>query len=238
VSRSNPGEHLSNPAVRWFDWNGEKGEISYYDKDAKQEITVPMPFTFMLLDRLGCVGGWHEVSKSRIWSNEVKDTRQDVMVVKAFKGGTIAEGLYKDIKHIVNSAGGSFVASCYIAFKHNEDLAIGGMRFRGAALGAWMDFEKAHRADIWEKAIAIHNFTEGKKGRVTYRMPAFKVSGVSAETDMQAKDLDTVVQRFLSVYLKRTKRDQVESSAPPEHHVSDEEMAAIGAPVTADDIPF
>ena len=71
----------------------------------------------MLLDQLGGVRGWHEASESGIYSNEVKDTRQDMLVVKAFKGGILAEGIYKDIKDRVNALGGQFVANCYLAFK-------------------------------------------------------------------------------------------------------------------------
>ena len=102
MSRSNPQEHLSNPAVRWFEWNGEKGVIRFYDKDAKTNVDVPLPFTFLLLDQLATVRGWHDASASGIYANEVRDTTKDTLVVKSFKGGTIAEGLYKDIKADVN----------------------------------------------------------------------------------------------------------------------------------------
>ena len=111
MSRSNPSENSNpNPAVRWFEWNGEKGLIRYYDKDAKQNVDVALPFTFLLLDQLGSVRGWHDASESGIYSNEVKDTRQDVLIVKAYKGGVLAEGIYKDIKDRVNNQGGQLVA--------------------------------------------------------------------------------------------------------------------------------
>lgn len=241
MSRSNPQEHLTNPASRWFEWNGEKGNVRYYDKDAKKNVDVQLPFSFILLDRLGCVGGWHDPSQSGIYSNEVKDTRADILVVKAFKGGTIAEGLYKDIKDRVNSAGGSFVANCYVGYKDGDDLKIGSIKFKGAALGAWMDFEKANRSALYDGTITIHGFTEGKKGRVEFKMPSFKTGGISPEANETAVLLDRRVQQFLTAYLKRNKRDQVEASAPPVHHVTDEEIAAGGAPVTQltdDDIPF
>ena len=242
MSRSNPQEHLSNPAVRWFEWNGEKGVVRYYDKEQKKNIDVPLPFSFILLDRLGCVGGWHELSKSAIYSNEVKDTRQDVLVVKAFKGGTIAEGLYNDIKAVVKAAGGAFTANCYIAFKDGDEMKIGSMKFKGAGLGGWMDFEKAHRAELYDGAITIHDFTEGKKGRVVFRVPKLKVSGITRESNALATELDKTVQRFLSVYLKRNTREQavVPDDAPP---VSDEDIPwqdnpeAVAA-ITDDDIPF
>ena len=247
MSRSNPGANgAANPAVRWFTWNGEHGVIRYYDKDAKKNIDVGSEFTFILLDQLGSVRGWHDPSESAIISNEVKDTRQDVMVVKAFKGGLLAEGLYKDIKDRVNAVGGQFVANCYIAFKLDGRLALGSLRFKGAALGAWMDFTQTHRADVYTKAVQIHGYTEGKKGRIVFRAPVLKVSELSPETNEAAIALDRELQEFLSGYLKRNKREQVDA---PVEHVRDEDVANDsdgvvydnanrGEPITDDDIPF
>lgn len=245
MSRSNPSEHLSNPSTRWFEWNGEKGLVRYYDKDAKENVDVPLPFTFLLLDQLGSVRGWHDASGSGIYSNEVKDTTKEPMVVKAFKGGILAEGLYREIKDRVNTAGGSFNANCYLAYKHGEALEIGCIRFKGAALGAWMDFSREHRGDLYKIAIKIDTFTEGKKGRIVFRVPVFKALPVSAETNGAAAALDEELQEFLQGYLSRATKDQAET-AP--RHVSDEEvsedMAAEAtdydhvAPVTDDDIPF
>jgi hypothetical protein len=224
MSRSNPQENGSpNPATRWFEWNGENGVVRYYDKEKKETVEVGSDFTFLWLDELGSVRGWHESSKSGIYSNEVKDTRQDVLIVKAFKGGTLAEGLYKDIKDRVNSVGGQFNANCYIAFKNGGgQLALGSIRFKGAALGSWMEFRKAHRADLLEKAVRINGFTEGKKGRITYRMPVLSLVDVTPATNDAAIALDKQLQSYLAGYLKKNKRDQVEAAA---QHVSDEDIA-------------
>lgn len=244
MSRSNPSENgLPNPSTRWFQWSGEKGILQFYDKEQEQTIEVGNDFTFMLLDQLACVRGWHDASDSGIYSNEVKDTRADVLIVKSFKGGAIAEGLYKAIKDRVNTEGGRFVASCYIAFKNDQgELAIGNLGFKGAALSAWMDFTGNHRADLYKKAIRIHGFEEGKKGRVTFRVPKFEMVSLSAETDAAATALDRELQEFLALYLKKNKRDQVETTA---RHVTDEEMGSDGyeppmdmEPMTASDVPF
>jgi hypothetical protein len=238
MSRSNPQENgAPNPAVRWFEWNGETGAVRYYDRDVKQNVDVGADFTFILLDQLGSVRGWHEPSQSGIYSNEVKDTRQDAMIVKAFKGGTLAEGIYKDIKDRVNAIGGQFVANCYIAFKNGGDaLSIGSMRFKGAALGAWMEFCKAHRSDIYKKAVRINGFTEGKKGRIVYRVPVLKAIDVSPETDTAAVTLDKSLQEFLAGYLKRNKRDQVDGAAHTLHTNTEPDYEP--PPLTDEDIPF
>ena len=209
MSRSNPQEHGStNPAVVWFEWNGEKGHIRYYDKEAKRNIDVPVPFGFMLLDQLATVRGWHDASDSGIYANEVKDTRTDVLVVKAFKGGVIAEGLYAEIKDRVNRAGGQFVANCYIAFKHDGGiLKIGALRFKGAALGAWMEFSKVHRTELIEQAVTITGAVEGKKGRITFYTPTFALKVPSPESHAAAVALDRTLQEYLSGYLKHTRKD-------------------------------
>ena len=84
MSRSNPSVNAPNPAARWYEWNGETGTVRYYDKEAKKNIDVPLPFTFLLLDELACVKGWHDPSQSGIYSNEVRDTTKDKLLVKAF----------------------------------------------------------------------------------------------------------------------------------------------------------
>ncbi len=216
MSRSNPSEHGAvNPARRWFEWNGEAGSVRYYDKDAKQNVDVGPLFAFVLLDQLGSVRGWHEPSASGIYSNEVKDTRADVLVVKAFKGGTLAEGIYRDIKDKINSVGGQFVANLYIGFKLDgtDGLTLGSIRFKGAALGAWMEFTKAHRSDLYSKAILIDGFEEGKKGRVIFRTPVLKLKPMSEAANNQAIGLDVELQTYLKGYLNRNTVQQVEAAA-------------------------
>lgn len=238
MSRSNPQEHGStNPAVRLFEWHGGKGVVRYYDKDAKQNFELPLPFTFIWLDQLGTVKGWHNASDSGIYANEVKNTSTDVLTVKAFKGGVIAEGLYAEIKDRVNKAGGHYVANCYIAFKDGDELAIGGLRFKGAALGAWMEFVKANRNAVHEQAVAITGAVKGKKGSITFYTPTFEIKAVSGDTDSQAVTLDKVLQEYLTGYLKHGRKD---TASPPDADTyepppPDDE---IGGPVTDSDIPW
>ncbi len=236
MSRSNPHVNAPNPASRWFEWNGEHGKVRYYDKDAKANIDVPLPFSFLLLDEVASVRGWHDASESGIYSNEVKDTRTDTLVVKSFKGGTLAEGLYKDIKDRVNTLGGSFVANCYIAFKDNGMLSIGSLRFKGSALGAWMEFRKANRSGLFESAVNIVAFKEGKKGRIVFRVPTFELKAVSADTNTIAMDLDKELQTWLTGYFGRRTTDQTE--APTEDIHADNSGDVSDAPLTDDDIPF
>ena len=250
MSRSNPNANLTNPAKRWFEWHGQLGAIRYYDKEAKANVDVALPFTFLLLDQLGTVKGWHDSSESGIYANEVRDSRQETLVVKAFKvPGVMAEGRYRDIKDRVHTLGGHYVANCYIAFKNgNGELSIGSLQFKGAALHAWAEFSKSHRDDVQNSAITIDGYTEGKKGSIRFRVPTFKVQTVSKATNDVAVALDVELQTYLTAYFKRTTNDRI--AEPPDEGPSDydenQEDTGHGygthpddaAPLTDDDIPF
>jgi len=210
MSRSNPTERTSNPAAKFFEWNGEHGTLSYYDRAQKKNIPVALPFVWLLLDELATVKGWSDASDSGIYANEVKDTKADVMVVKSFKGGVIAQGFYANIRDRVNAAGGNFTASLYCAYKDaGGPLTLGNISFRGAALNAWIEFRKAHSSEVLKKAIRIAGFGEGKKGKVTFRFPKFVIQDTTPETDAAATELDKGLQEYLTKYLGKTKAEQV-----------------------------
>lgn len=239
MSRSNPHEGSPNPSARWFEWSGSRGVVRYYDKDKKENVEAGDAFTFMLLDQLGKVGGWHDASDSGIYSNEVKDIRQELLVVKSFKGGILAEGLYKDIKDRVNAQGGHFVANLYIAFKLDGILKIGSLRFKGAALSAWMEFVKANRSDIYKSAIQITGYTEGKKGSVTFRVPTFKLITLSAGSNDAAVALDKELQDWLKGYFSRTSGDRAEHAPADAHEPPPPEREYQAAPEPElDPVPF
>lgn len=213
MSRSNPNTGSSNPSTRWHEWAGDKGGVRYFDKAALANVDVPYPFTFVLLDETATIKGWHDASDSGIYSNEVRDTRQEVFVVKAFKGGEIANGVYAGIRDRVGNLGGHFVANLYIAYRDGADLRIGSIQFKGAALKEWMEFRKANRKALYEKGIAITGATQGKKGSITYYTPKFGLVAVSDETNAKAVELDKELQEYLRSYFSRTKDAAAQASA-------------------------
>jgi hypothetical protein len=251
MSRSQPTQNEPNPATRFYEWNGESGLVRYYDKERRENVEVPLPFTFILLDSLSTIGGWNDASQSGIYSNEVRDTRTDILVVKSFQGGVIDTGLYKDIKeHVTSKAvGGQFVTNCYIAYKLGKELALGAFRIKGAALGAWMDFSRAHRAELYAGAITIDGYEEAKKGKIVFRTPTFKIVPLSKESNAIAVGLDATLQAYLTRYFARTTTQRVETppAAHPQADVEpddvppsweDEPSPSDAADLTADDIPF
>lgn len=230
MSRSNPTEAARNPSTRWFQFASgvDGGFVRYYDKEAEKNIPLGDAenggtFVFILLDELATVSGWHDPSESAIFANEVRDTRQDTLVVKSFKGGELASGLYAQIKDRIGAVGGHFVSSCYIAYKDGDGLKLGNIRFKGAALGAWMDFKKQcpTKKDAGGKsvkayyvdAIKIAGFEQQKKGGTTFRIPKFVLVPLSEETNKQAIGIDAELQAYLTDYLKRPRIEAASATA-------------------------
>lgn len=247
MSRSNPTDNTPNPSTRWHEWQGENGVVRYYDKEKKENITVKLPFTFILLDETATVKGWHDASDSGIFSNEVRDTRAETLVVKAFKGGILAEGFYANIRDRVGAQGGHFTTNLYIGYKDsNGNLAIGSLQLKGAALNSWVEFKKANRQDIYKKAVKINGYVEGKKGKITFRTPTFAIAEIAEKTNTEAVALDSILQHYLKGYFSRTRTDQVakpQSASPiaPEDYPPDPEESPVTEPEPepeTDNVPF
>ena len=253
MSRSNPTDAVRNPATRWFEFSSgaDGGFVRYYDKGTEKNVplgdaTNGGKFIFILLDELATVKGWHDPSESGIFANEVRDTRQDTIVVRSFKGGELASGLYASIRDRISAVGGHFVASCYIAFKDSAGLSIGNIRFKGSALSTWMDFKKEcpTKKDATGKnvkayyvdAIKIEGFEQLKKGGTTYRVPKFALVPLSEETNKQAIELDGELQAFLSDYLKRPRVEAANATAKNETQAQEQKKGVFDD--MKDDLPW
>lgn len=199
MSRSNNTE-LINPAVRFFDWKGD-GHLQYFDKtlgDKGENVTVDLPFTFLILDCVFQVTGGIDDNSGYLgfWSNCVKNLKTQKLIVRS-KRGIEFQGLYEDIK---GETGVKFMTGLYIAFKDEGELKIGYLKIKGAALTAWIDFSKQHR-NIYEGAFQIIDKAERKKGSNTYYEPVFRFNPtVTEETDNVAKMLDMQLQEYLTAY--------------------------------------
>ena len=125
----------SNPATKFFDWKSNDKCFSYYDKEKQENVLVPLPFKFLVLDELHAVKGWNDATSSGIFSNEVKFISKETMTVKPFKGNEIAKGLYKDIKEKIVAAGGHYVKSIYIMLEDGSLAKYSIKRFSSSKVG-------------------------------------------------------------------------------------------------------
>jgi len=201
MSRSNNTE-LINPATRFFEWNGEKGLIKYYDKQEKKQIELELPFQFLVLDCLSTITGFSDADNSGFWSNEVRDLKNEVLVVRNKKGKQF-EGTYEQLQ-AANITGTKYCQSVYIMFKNEVGEAeIGNIKMVGSSLSAWIEFRK--KAKIFDLAITITGTVKGKKGKTEYYMPVFETSEPTTNDNQIAIDMDKELQSYLKSYFAKNK---------------------------------
>lgn len=206
----------------------KSGAVSYYDKEAGENVDVPVPFEFTVLDQLGTIKGWSDADGSGYWSNEVKSSGNEAFTVRTSKG-IKATGLWKEIKNEPSVSGAKFNASVYIAHKSGDGLVISNIAFSGASLNAWIEFIQANKGVMKGKSkVVLSGFSDAKKGAVKYQVPIFETAPISEEELEIAKDLDKELQSYLGDYLNFK---PVENDTP-ETSVDEEETINI------DDIPF
>jgi len=213
MSRSNPT--VKNPATRFMQWRGGEeggGRITYYDKETQEEIEVPLPFSFLVLDELQTLTGFNDAQQSGYWSNEVRNSNG--LLVARTKQGIQARGTYQQIKEM-GLNGLKFAQSVYVMFKDETgEFQIGNFKFSGAAMSAWIDFKK--QFDIDKCAVYITNEPKkAKKGRNTYFIPVFEGQNVTDATEAEAQRLDEQLQRYLNTYMQR-KPDEDDNGATAE----------------------
>jgi hypothetical protein len=198
MSRSVPNDRPINPSTRFIEWNGEKGIFFYYDKEKKEKVQMPLPFTFLVLDdKLSTIKGWSDADQSGIWSNEVKDLKTGILTVRTSKGVQI-EGTYENIKGKVTGA--DYVKSLYIGFINEEKkLVIGNISIKGASLNSWIEFTKATK-DVYAGIVKVADCIEGKKGKVVYQMPNFVMTPAPEKALAMALELDKQLQEYLTKY--------------------------------------
>jgi hypothetical protein len=250
MSRSNNTD-IQNPAVRYYEWKGGDGDIRYWDKnkgEKGEEVKVPLPFSFLVLDRLSCITGFSDAHQSGYWSNEVRNLKTDKLTVRT-KKGVVATDLYANLSGVMNQ-GAQYAQSVYIAIKGADGkLEIANIKFTGSSVGPWIDLMKGK--DIYKYAVVINGKVPKKKGKTEYFEPVFALKDViKPETEAEAIELDKVLQEYLSSYFKRTNTQQVESSSDQAAVTSmvassngngngSEEVVDVNAiTVPLDDLPF
>lgn len=189
---------VPNPATKFFEWQASQGCIKWYDKEKGENQFIDLPFTFIVLDMLSRVTGFSEEDNGGIWSNEVRDTRKDVLTVRT-KRGVKDQGLYQAVKNV---KGARYTRSVYIAYKNGDDaLSIGNIQMTGACNSAWIEFCKQNK--VYGSAVKIVRAEDQKNGAVKFKSPVFELIPASEATIAEAVELDKELQVYLDTYLGR-----------------------------------
>jgi hypothetical protein len=228
-------------AHRYFTWSSEHGCFEYYDHDKKEKVLEPLPFRFVPLDVLGTIKGFSDRLQCGIVSNEVRKVGEQPFTVKTFKNGEFAKGLYKDIKGKINSEGGKYANSVYIAYEINDKLCICNIQLTGASMNAFIDYTKDHKNFLNDGSIIVKSFTNEKKGATKYTKPVFEYAPLSAESNALAVKLDEQLQEYLTGYFKADNKES-DALAAAEEEIQGNEPQHIpsgGDGINeSDDLPF
>ena len=172
VSRANEyKKKATNPCKKFYTWSSNYKCFTYYDREEKANIKVDLHIRFITLKQLSTVKGWDNDSASGIYSNEVENLFTDVLNVRAFKGGDIAQGIYSDIRTAVIEKGGHYEKSIYCIDGTGEMINIA---FKGSGVSSWSDFLNAQGADrLLNEWVIVDEAIAKKNGAVSYSIPAF-----------------------------------------------------------------
>lgn len=189
----------TNPAK--FFIKVKNGALSYYDKEEGENVTVPTPFEFIVLDQLATIKGWSDSDESGFWSNEVKSVGRDTLNIRT-KSGLRGSGVWKDIKGDPTLAGAKYHASIYVAAKGENSLEISNLALTGAALNSWIEFTK--KADIRKSKVVLSEWADAKKGSVSYKTPVFTAVPMADEERTQAVALAMELKAYHDEYFSYT----------------------------------
>ena len=188
-------QRTSNPAKRFL--KIKSGAVSYYDKESQENVNVPTPFEFIVLDTLATVKGWSDADESGFWSNEVKKVGSDTLTVRTSKGAK-ASGLWRDIKNDPNLAGAKYNSSVDIATKGRDGLEINNLALTGAALNAWIEF--TGKNSITKNKVVLSEWADAKKGAVKYQVPVFTAVPMEEAEKNEAIALDKELKGYFEEY--------------------------------------
>jgi hypothetical protein len=208
MSLSNPTQ--KNPASKFIEWAGSKGQFKYYDKNKEENVFFEDPIYIIPLDDLSCIKGYDDANNCGYYSNEVKYLDKQKLYVKSFKGGTTAEGIYKDLKL---PSGCKFTKSIYAAMitgnKDNISLELVNFQINGSAIGNWIDAKI--KVDSGEVVILKPSTVELTKGTTTYFAPEIIKSKKRDDILQKCIDMDKELQIFLDSYFNIDHKEEVKS---------------------------
>jgi hypothetical protein len=175
------------PAKFLITWSSNDKCFTFYDKELKKDVLVPLPFKFIWLKSMVRIGGFNKKRQSGITSNDVSpyELKKEELEVVSYKGGVIAKGFYKDIKDTISNAGSKYGTLTYAVLR-NGDLA--NVWFLGAAQGSWYDFNKENFDMLTSNYVVIKSFKEEISGTTVYYTPIIELGDVISSDDEKTAD--------------------------------------------------
>ncbi len=223
-------ERPTNPAERFL--KVKSGAVVYYDKESQENVTVPTPFEFIVLDQLATIRGWSDADGSGFWSNEVRKVGSDTLTFRTSK--CIKEsGIWRDIKGSADLSGAKYNASIYVAHASTNGLAIANFGLSGAALNAWIEFTQKNR--VTNSKVVLKEWADAKKGAVSYKVTVFEAVPLTDAEKAEAVALDQELQAYFAEYFNYTPDSHTEAVGLTQDVVIDD---IDDGPIDLSKIPF
>jgi len=198
-----PEQKSSKPVSKFIEWSSNKKCFKYYDKEKKEDVFISLPLKFVILEHYHTVKGFNHPSDSGVYSNEVFFIRSEEMEVKAFKGGLLAKGLYKEIKHTVAEKGGHYCRSIYVVLATGE---LANISLKGSSVREYSEFDKLHSNKWQNNWFSVTGAKEHKKGSVNYSTPIFEVADAIKDPSKIIPHVE-ILQNYMRNYFTVLKPD-------------------------------
>lgn len=239
MSFSNPTP--ATPVKRTFKWAGSTGDMTWYDKDNKERKKLDKPFKFIVLDELSAISGYSKELESGIWSNEVRNTKEGILDVKAGKA-VIVRGTYAQIKDSIKSKGGKYTRAVYVLFEdEDKSWKVGKIMMAGSALGAWFDFRRDFSPD--EVGVSLTGAEPEENGSTKFFVPVFKPFDLDDKLRALATETDEKLQSYFKRYATTRTEEPANVNYSPEPAEDEPDTIEIDdvddlEPIDLSEIPF
>lgn len=219
MSKSNPT--LQNPCTKFINFKSDKGQFFFWNKETEQQVEIPLPIYFIVLDELSTVSGFNKTHESQIYSNEVHSMQKEVLRVKTFKGGESVIGLYNDIKDSIKALGGKYTKSVYaLLVNPDKSTELVNFKFKGASFSAWLE----KKINPMKSVIGITEMTEETNGNTVYQVPVFVPFKLTQEYDERAVKADEILQDYLREYMAQIPEKEIaKAEAVEETYVANQD---------------
>lgn len=225
---------LSNPVKKYLTWDSDNKCFKHYNKEIKQNISVKLPLSFIVLKQMTTIKGFSEKDGCGIYANELplNQLKTKEFNVKTLKGRSLVSGTYEKIKADLAVLGGKFANNIY-AYLDGEIVCI---TLVGSSFSAWYDFTAKESSAVKNNFVSITSAEDKKKGKTVYTQPIFTVG---AEIDEKVgADADKAYDDIVA-YIKGRENSSTEEpieEAPALPRLQEEPVAM---PAETDDVlPF
>jgi len=220
------------PVKKYWNYKAGSGEFTRYDKEKAANFTTDS-LTFIVLEQVSFISGFHEKTNSGIISNFVLNTKEQDLKVRTFGGLEIANGKYQEIKDQIKVVGGKFTKGYFVY--NTETKEIEHIAFSGAGLG---NPEEPQKNRIKIKNAFKYKVEKGdpqKKGASKFYYPKWeKIINIDVEEYEEALAKARIVDDYIADYFGRSKTEEPVEEVTETHFeleneptITDEEMAEI-----------